>query len=186
MSKAIPREIIGSGINDKHSLPLALDVVLFVLLFPSPQICSPGNCEENRTTVYLATMFRPKLLHDVSSGPFLPQKTTGFMMPSAGSHSPYCTFRTRQGQPALVGAGELQDWCLPCKTQGWLVLLQPCKPDHSSLRLPETGSIPPYQEVHRVSKHIQAPAALALCLGTDLPFSASIIKLMGCMVIQHS
>lgn len=62
MSKAIPREIIGSGLNDKHSLPLALDVVLFVLLFPSPQICRPGNCEENRTTVYLATMFQLKLM----------------------------------------------------------------------------------------------------------------------------
>lgn len=105
MSEAVPREIIGSGINDKHSLPLALDVVLFVLLFPSPQICSPGNCEENRTTVYLATMLLPKLLHDSSSRPFLPQKTTGFMMPSAESHSLYCTFRTRQGQPALVRAG---------------------------------------------------------------------------------
>lgn len=46
MSKAIPREITGSGINDKHSLPLGLDVVLFVLLFPSPQTCSPGNCVE--------------------------------------------------------------------------------------------------------------------------------------------
>lgn len=118
MSKAIPREITGSDINDKHSLPLGLDVVLFVLLFPSPQTCSPGNCEENRTTVYLATMFLPKLLHDVISRPFLPEKTTGFMMPSAGSHSPYCT---RQAQPALVGAGT--HWCLSCETQGWLLLL---------------------------------------------------------------
>lgn len=121
MSKAIPREIIGSGINDKHSLPLALDVALFVLLFPSSQTRSPGNCEANRTTVYLATMFLPKLLHDVSSRPFLPEKTTGFMMLSAGSHSPYCTFCTRRAQPGPVGAGV--DWCLSCETQGWLVFL---------------------------------------------------------------
>lgn len=45
----------------------ALDVVLFVLLFPPPQICSPGNREENWTTVYLASMFLPNLLHDVDS-----------------------------------------------------------------------------------------------------------------------
>lgn len=90
--QSYPQEIIGSGINDKHSLPLALDVGVFVLLFPSPQTCRPGNCEKNRTTVYLATMFLPKLLHDVSSRPFLPEKTTGSMMPSAGSHSLYCTF----------------------------------------------------------------------------------------------
>lgn len=121
MSKAIPREIIGSSIDDKHSLPLALDVGVFVLLFPSPQTCSPGNCEKNRTTVYLATMFLPKLLRDVSSRPFLPEKTTGFMMPSAGSHSLYCTFPTRQAQPALVGAGV--DWFLSYETQSWLVLL---------------------------------------------------------------
>lgn len=99
MSKAIPREIIGSGINDKHSLPLGLDVVLFVLLLPSPQTCSPGNCEENRTTVYLATMFLPKLLHDVSSRPFLPERPH-----DAVSRIPQPVF-TRQAQPALVGAG---------------------------------------------------------------------------------
>lgn len=121
MSKAIPREIIGSAINDKHSLPLALHVVLFVLLFPFSQTCSPGNCKENRITVYLATMFLPKLLHDASSRPFLPEKTTSFMMLSAGSQSPYCTFHTRQAQPAPAGAGV--DWCLSCETQGWLVLL---------------------------------------------------------------
>lgn len=66
----------------------ALDDVIFVLLFTPSQTCSPGKCEENWTTVHLASKFVPNMLHDVNRC----KKTAGFMMQPAGSYSLYCIF----------------------------------------------------------------------------------------------